>query len=110
MRTSSAIVQGGNSAAPGSRSIDEFVRTDKGPGNTPQEIITGVKADKGFLGFVRDGLRRWGWGGVIRCGDWGPGGPARTRVIISWGCVDCPAIAETIDSPDLIGSAFPESW
>jgi len=33
---------------------------DKGPGNTPQEIITGVKADKRFLGFVRDGLRRWG--------------------------------------------------
>jgi hypothetical protein len=50
------MVQRGKIAAPGSRSIDEFVRMDKGTGNTPQEIITGVKTDKGFLGFVRDAV------------------------------------------------------
>ncbi len=44
---------------------------DKGPGNTPQEIITGVKSGKGFLGFVREGLRsgvRLG-NGILPSGD-----------------------------------------
>jgi hypothetical protein len=46
------MVQRGNIAAPGSRSIDEFVRMDKDPGNTPQEIITTVKGEKRFFAAV----------------------------------------------------------